>query len=97
MKTLGLISMLTILDGAVSAGAADSTLPSRPVLPRAEGVAPRARVTLVEATASLPQGAPVAIAEVPRAVRSAVVANAAKRLNIAESAIVLVRGTGDVE
>jgi len=91
MKTLGLISMLTILDGAVLAGAADGTLPSRPVFPSAEGVAPPTRVTQVVATASLPQGTPVATAEVPKTVRRAVIADAAKRLNVAESAIVLVR------
>jgi hypothetical protein len=90
MKTLGLISLLTILDGAVSAGVADGTLPSRPVFAGGEGVAPPTRITRVQTT-SLPQGTPVAAAEVPKAVRSAVVADAAKRLRVAESAIVLVR------
>lgn len=89
MKTLGL--WLLFLGGAVSAGAVDGTLPSRPVFPRDTGVAPPTRIPSAETVPVLPEGTPVATASVPRAVRRAVVADAAKRFNVAESAVVLVR------
>jgi hypothetical protein len=88
MRTLG---WLIFLGGAVSAGAADGTLPSRPVLPRDTGVAPPTRIPNVETVAPLPQGTPVDTASVPKAIRRAVVADAAKRFNVAESAVVLAR------
>jgi hypothetical protein len=91
MKNLALFLSLTILGGAVSAGAADDTLPSRPVLPRDTGVAPPTRIPNLETVAPLPQGTPVLPAAVPRAVRRAVVADAAKRFKVAESAVVLVK------
>lgn len=89
MKTLGLCLM--ILGGAVSAGADESTLPSRPVLTRDTGIAPPARVPDADTVAPLPEGTPVATASVPRSVRRAVVADAAKRFKVDESAVVLVR------
>jgi hypothetical protein len=88
-KTLGLFFLF--LGGAVSAGAAESTLPSRPVLPRATGVAPPTRIADAATLSPLPQGTPVATADVPRTVRRAVVDDAAKRFNVAASAVVLVR------
>ena len=91
MKTLGLIFSLTFLGGAVSAGAAESALPSRPVLPRDTGVAPPTRIPNVPTESTQPQGTPVATAEIPKTVRRAVVADAARRFNVAESAVVLVR------
>jgi hypothetical protein len=91
MKTLGLIFLLTFLGGAVSAGAAESTLPSRPVLPRDTGIAPPTRIHAVPTESTQPQGTPVATAEVPQTVRRAVVADAAKRFNVAVSAVVVVR------
>jgi len=89
MRTLGL--GLLILGGAVSAGAAESTLPSRPVFTRDTGVAPPARIPDADTIAPLPEGTPVATASVPRAVRRAVVADAAKRFKVDESAVVLAR------
>jgi hypothetical protein len=91
MRTLGLIFSLTFLGGVVSAGAAESTLPSRPVLPRDVGVAPPTRIPDALTESPQPQGTPVATAEIPKAVRRAVVSDAAKRFNVAESAVVLVR------
>jgi hypothetical protein len=82
MRTLGLIFSLTFLGGVVSAGAAESTLPSRPVLPRDVGVAPPTRIPDALTESPQPQGT---------AVRRAVVSDAAKRFNVAESAVVLVR------
>jgi len=89
MRTLGLF--LLFLGGAVSAGAAESTLPSRPILPRETGIAPPTRIPDAETVSPLPKGTPVAIADVPRAVRRAVVADAAKRFKVAESGVVLAR------
>jgi hypothetical protein len=88
MRTLG---WLIFLGGAVSAGAADGTLPSRPVLPRDLGVAPPTRIPNVETVTPLPQGTPVTTAAIPKTVRRAVVADAAQHFNVAESAVVLVR------
>src|SRR4051812_34061804 len=73
MKTLG---WLICLGGAVSAGAADSSV---------TGVAPPTRIPNADTVAPLPQGTPIATALVPQAVRRAVVADAAKRFNVAES------------
>jgi hypothetical protein len=89
MKTLGLFFLF--LGGAVSAGAAESTLPSRPVFPRETGVAPPTRIPDAATISPLPEGTPVATADVPRAVRRAVVADAAKRFKLAESGVVLLR------
>lgn len=90
MKTLGLFSVW-FLGGAVSAGAQESTLPSRPVFPRDTGVAPPTRVPDADIVAPLPAGTPVTTAAVPKTVRRAVVADAARRFGVAESAVVLVR------
>jgi hypothetical protein len=89
MKTL--VLLLLNLGGVVWAGAADGTLPARPVLPRDMGVAPPTRIPKVETVTPLPQGTPVATAAVPKAVRRAVVANAARRLGVVESSVVVVR------
>ena len=69
---------------AVQANAADS-----PQTPR--GIAPPKRIPDIEVVTPLPTGEPVAIAQIPRAVRRAVVADAAKRFKVAESAVVLTR------
>jgi hypothetical protein len=90
IRTLGLFFSLTFLGGAVSAGAADGTLPSRPIF-NDTGIAPPKRIPDVVSEATGPQSTPVSTAEVPKSVRSAVVADAAKRFNVAESAVVLVR------
>jgi hypothetical protein len=70
---------------AASAVAADT-----PPTPR--GIAPPTRIPDIETAApSVPVGEPTAIAQLPRSVRRAVVADAAKRFRVAESAVVLGR------
>jgi hypothetical protein len=91
MKTLGFFLAMTILGGAVSAGAPESTSPSRPVFAHDAGVAPPQRIPDVPTRAARPQGTPVTTAEIPKSVRRAVVADAAKRFNVDESAVVLGR------
>jgi hypothetical protein len=79
---------LRILLVAVSMGAvaAENTPPAR------TGMAPPARIPpSAETISPAPAGTPVGIAAVPREVRRAVVADAAKRFGVAESAIVLTR------
>jgi hypothetical protein len=71
---------------SIGAAAAENTLPPR------TGMAPPARIPpSAETVSPLPAGTPVGIAAVPREVRRAVVADAAKRFGIAESAVVLAR------
>ena len=74
---------ILILAGALaaSAGAADT-----PPTPRQ--IAPPTRIPDIETLTPLPAGEPVSTAQIPRAVRRAVVADAAKRFNVAESAVV---------
>lgn len=75
MKTLGIfLGLISIGAGATEVGRAP---PSRIPPVSAEVISP------------LPAGNPVDIATLPREVRRAVVADAAKRLGLAESAIVL--------
>ena len=81
-KSLNLLVLAGVL--AVSAGAADT-----PQTPR--GIAPPTRIPDIETLTPLPSGEPVATAQIPLAVRRAVVADAAKRFNVAESAVVLAR------
>jgi len=90
MRALGFFWL--ILGGAVSAGAAaDSTLPSRPILARDTGVAPPTRIPRAEIPVSTPTGTPVETAAIPKSVRRAVVFDAAKRFNVPASAVVLTR------
>jgi len=92
MKTLDWLLTVTILGGAVSAGAtADGTSPSRPVLSRGAGLAPPARIPPALGESTQPPGSPVATADIPKSVRRAVVADAARRFKVAESAVVLTR------
>lgn len=91
MRTLGLFFSLTFLGGAVSVGAAQGTAPSRPIFTRDAGVAPPQRIPAALTDAPQPRGTPVSTAQVPKPVRHAVVADAAKRFNVAESAVVLTR------
>jgi hypothetical protein len=91
MRTLGLFCSLTFLGGAVLAGAAEGTPPSRPVFPRDTGIAPPKRIPNALADVPAPEGTLVAAADVPKSVRRTVVADAAKRFNVAESAVVLTR------
>lgn len=59
--------------------------------PAPRGIAPPKRLPDVETFTPLPAGEPVATAQIPREVRRAVVADAAKRFKVAESAVVLAR------
>jgi len=54
-------------------------------------MAPPTRIPDALDESAQPQGTPVTAAEVPKSVRRAVVADAAKRFNVEESAVVLVR------
>jgi hypothetical protein len=77
---------------ALSAGAAENRLPTRTPQPRETGIAPPARIPpSAEAVSPLPAGTPVGIANVPRDVRRAVAADAAKRFGVGESEVVLTR------
>ena len=75
-----------ILAGLVAASACAAEPPPAP-----RGIAPPKRLPDVETFTPLPAGDPVATAQIPRAVRRAVVADAAKRFNVDESAVVLAR------
>lgn len=55
------------------------------------GVAPPTRIPDVVEPEHGPQGTPVSAAAVPKAVRRAVVADAAQRFHVAESAVVIAR------
>lgn len=82
-----LIAWLALLP-ASPAFAGDA--PSRPTRP-ATGEAPPRRIPLPVDRPSTPAGEPVAIASVPARIRRAVVADAARRFQVEESAVVLVR------
>lgn len=75
-----------ILAGLLAATACAADTPPTP-----RGIAPPKRLPDVATFAPLPSGDPVATAQIPREVRRAVVADAAKRFNVAESAVVLAR------
>ena len=75
-----------ILTGLLAATACAADTPPTP-----RGIAPPKRLPDVATFAPLPSGDPVATAQIPREVRRAVVADAAKRFNVAESAVVLAR------
>lgn len=59
--------------------------------PKGVGVAPPTRIPDVVQTPGVPSGDTVALAELPRELRRAVVADAAKRLGVNENAVVLTR------
>jgi hypothetical protein len=63
--------------------------PANPGSPRR--IAPPTRIPDVITPESLPQGQPVAVAGIPKVVRRAVVADAARRFEVAESSVVLAR------
>ena len=87
MKTLGLLLAMM----SMGALAAETSLPSR-ANPAQTGVAPPSRIPPTAETVSpLPAGTPVGITTVPRELRRALVADAAKRFGVAESAVVLTR------
>ena len=57
--------------------------------PTPRGIAPPTRIPYVATANSAPAGEPLAMAQIPREVRRAVVADAAKRFKVAASAVVL--------
>ncbi len=59
--------------------------------PAPRTIAPPTRIPNPEDTTMLPEGKPVSTTAIPREVRRAVVADAAKRFGVAESAVVLTR------
>jgi hypothetical protein len=77
---------ILILAGALSASAGAADTPPTP-----RQIAPPTRIPDIETLTPLPAGEPVSTAQIPRTVRRAVVADAAKRFNVAESAVVLAR------
>jgi hypothetical protein len=84
-KSLNFLLLVALLVEAASA--ADT-----PPTPR--GIAPPTRIPDVETmepVASVPAGKPISTAQIPRSVRHAVVADAARRFNVAESAVVIGR------
>jgi hypothetical protein len=82
--------MWKALQGALAAGAVAAALAAHAGgTPDAQGVAPPTRIPDPPAQAAGPAGQNVNIASVPREVRRAVVADAAKRFKVAESAVVL--------
>jgi hypothetical protein len=86
---IGLALLLAL--AVMGAGAAENTLPNRTLEPRGTGIAPPTRIPDAATVSPLPAGTPVALANVPRSVRRAVVADAARRFGVAESAVVLTR------
>jgi hypothetical protein len=77
---------ILILAGALSASAGAADTPPTP-----RQIAPPTRIPDIETLAPLPAGEPVSTAQMPRTVRRAVVTDAAKRFNVAESEVVLAR------
>ena len=59
--------------------------------PAERGIAPPTRIPDPEVAVIKPEGQPVATTAIPKEVRRAVVADAARRFNVAESAVVLTR------
>jgi hypothetical protein len=86
-KTM-LITSLAVMLAATSF--AEETPPQRPTR-AASGMAPPQRIPPPAAVSALPAGEPVAMASVPIRVRRAVVADSARRFQVAENTIVLVR------
>jgi hypothetical protein len=82
--------MATILRILLISGALAAVVPAC-AQPSPTGVAPPTRIPNGLAPDKEPLGEPVAISKVPRSVRRAVVADAAKRFNVAHSAVVLSR------
>jgi hypothetical protein len=80
--------MILALGALLPADAAENPPPARQ-LPRDVAIAPPERIPDAAVVSPLPAGIPVPSAEVPRAVRRAVVADAARRFGVAESAVVL--------
>ena len=84
---LRLLTVLLFALGATVACAADA----KPQTGKGAGVAPPTRIPDPEQAVLAPAGQQVSITAIPREVRRAVVADAAKRFNVAESAVVLTR------
>ena len=82
LKSLKILTLAGTL--AASAGAAATT-------PTPRHIAPPTRIPDIETLTPMPAGEPVSTALIPRAVRRAVVTDAANRFKVAESAVVLAR------
>jgi hypothetical protein len=82
--------MASILRILLMSGALSAVVPAC-AQPPLTGVAPPTRIPHGLAPDKQPVGEPIAISNVPRSVRRAVVADAAKRFKVAESAVVLAR------
>lgn len=82
MSVLLRVLLINVLGMALPACAADAPT-------RATGIAPPTRIPDALIGAPSPAGEPVATAAIPRDVRRAVVADAAKRFKVAESSVVL--------
>ena len=78
---------LAMICGALCVACAAGAAEPRP----ATGVAPPTRIPDPVESTLAPQGAPVTSAEMPREVRRAVAEDAARRFNVAPSAVVLTR------
>jgi len=87
LKTLARVLVIAAVCGSPLAACAAET----PGKPKGVGVAPPARIPDVVQTPGVPPGNAVTLAQLPRELRRAVVADAARRLGVAESAIVLTR------
>lgn len=74
---------------AISGG--EPPLPTRPAAGQPVRIAPPTRIPEVSTAAPAPAGEPVTIASLPKEVRRAVVADAARRFQVAASAVVLTR------
>ena len=83
IRILGVVAVCAI---PLAACAAEPPLPKKGV-----GEAPPTRIPDVVGTPGVPAGDPVTLAELPRELRRIVVADAAKKLGVKESAIVLTR------
>ncbi|MBC8025567.1 MAG: hypothetical protein H7Y89_06230 [Steroidobacteraceae bacterium] len=87
LKTLVRVLVVTAACAAPLAACAAET----PGKPKRVGVAPPTRIPDVVQTPGVPPGNAVTLAELPRELRRVVVADAARRLGVAESGVVLTR------
>jgi hypothetical protein len=83
----GSLALLLAMPGQSAWATEQPALPKRPAV----GIAPPKRLPDMLESTPTPVGEPVAIASLPRATRRAVVADAARRFNVPESAVVLTR------
>ena len=80
-----------LISGVVSAAMAATTACASDGKSGGRAIAPPTRIPDPVETVAAPTGSQVSTTEIPRDVRRAVVADAARRFNVAESAVVLTR------